>query len=223
MVEQINLRVVYNHEMKRAYIFHGWEATSESNWFPWLASELRKKDFEVTAPNFPNSMNPVLSEWLEYFDVAARSNRAEIGRHRMSQLQNSILIGHSLGAPYILRLLEKFATENLEHMSGGESIKPVYTNRIKAAFLVSAFDRSLGFPEIDNFVEKPYNYQKIKNACEKFYIFQGENDPYIPLWIAEEMAKKLDAELIIEPNGDHLNAPAGFLEYPKLLDFIIKV
>lgn len=201
--------VVYNVQMKKAFIIHGWEATSESNWFPWLAQELRKKDFEVTAPNFPNTANPVLSEWLK-----------EIGK---AKLENSILIGHSLGAPFILRLLEKFASESLEHMSGGESIKPVYTNRVKAAFLVSAFDRSLGFNEIDNFVEESFSWEKIKNACEKFYIFQGENDPYIPLWIAEEMAKKLDAELIIEPNGDHLNAPAGFLEYPKLLEKILSI
>lgn len=208
--------------MKRVYIFHGWEATSESNWFPWLAAELRKNDFEVTAPNFPNSANPQLEEWLNF--VAPGLVPANISRQPQGlQLQDSILIGHSLGAPFILRVLEKFAAENLEHMSGGESIKPVYANRVKAAFLVSAFDRSLGFSEIDNFVDKPFNWQKIKNACEKFYIFQGENDPYIPLWIAEEMAKKLNAELIVEPNGDHLNAPAGFLEYPKLLEKIISI
>lgn len=213
--------------MKRAYIFHGWEATNESNWFPWLAQELRKKEFEVTAPNFPNTANPQLDEWLDFIGSRAPLARPEnISLPRQAkglQLQNSILIGHSLGTPFILRLLEKFASENLEHMSGGEMIKPVYTDRVKAAFLVSAFDRSLGFPEIDNFVEKPFNWQKIKNACEKFYIFQGENDPYIPLWIAEEMAKKLDAELIVEPNGDHLNAPAGFLEYPRLLEKILSV
>ena len=211
--------------MKSAVIIHGWEADSTSNWFPWLAHELRKKEYNVIVPDFPNSQNPDLSEWLDYFNnVAAGLVPAEYkGRPQGSRLQNSILIGHSLGVPFILRLLEKYASENLEHMSGGEMIKPVYNNPVKAAFLVSSFDRSLGIPELENFIDKPFDWKKIKNACEKFYIFQGENDPYIPLWIAEEMAKKLDAELIVEPNGDHLNAPAGFLEYPKLLEKILSL
>jgi predicted alpha/beta hydrolase family esterase len=193
--------------MKRAFIFHGWGADNMSNWFPWLAGELQKKDFEVTAPNFPDTMNPKLDEWMKEVPI--------------EKLQNAVLIGHSLGAPFIFRLLEKFVTENLEHMSGGEMIKPVHVNRAKAAFLVSSFDRSLGIPEIENFTEKPFDWKKIKNACEKFYVFHSDNDPYIPLWIGEEIAKKLDAELIVEKNGDHLNAPAGFLEYPKLLEKIM--
>ncbi len=215
--------------MKNAFIFHGWGADSTSNWFPWLASELTKKDFKVAVPDFPNTMNPRLEEWMEYSEnVVARPWRAEKEVLSFKQpkglpLQDSILIGHSLGTPFILRLLERYATDHLEHMSGGEQIHPVYNNRVKAAFLVSAFDRSLGIPEIDNFTELPFDWRKIKNACEKFYIFQSDNDPYIPLWIAEEMAKKLNAELIVEKNGDHLNAPGGFLEYPKLLKKILSL
>jgi predicted alpha/beta hydrolase family esterase len=29
--------------MKRVIIIHGWEASPESNWFPWLKNELEKK------------------------------------------------------------------------------------------------------------------------------------------------------------------------------------
>ena len=217
--------------MKRIIIFHGWEADSTSNWFPWLADELRKKDFNVIVPDFPNTMNPKLGEWIDFVAAGLTSSSEALSEGRIPannsrqpqglQLQNSILIGHSLGTPFILRLLEKFASENLEHMSGGEMIKPVYTNRVKAAFLVSSFDRTLGIPELDNFVNKPFNWQKIKNACEKFYVFHSDNDPYIPLWIGEEIAKKLNAELIIEKDGEHLNAVGGLLEYPRLLETIV--
>lgn len=203
------MRICYNREVKNAIIIHGWGADSTSNWFPWLADELRKKDFEVTVPDFPNTLEPQLNEWL--------------GVLSKQKLENTILIGHSLGTPFIFRLLEKFATENLEHMSGGEMIKPVYTNRVKAAFLVSSFDRTLGIPELDNFVDQPFNWQKIKNACEKFCVFHSDNDPYIPLWIGEEIAKKINAELIVEKDGEHLNAVGGFLEYPKLLEKILSM
>lgn len=216
--------------MKSVCIFHGWGADSSANWFPWLAAELRKKDYEVSVPDFPNTLNPDLEEWINYFgkNVVACPWRAEkhvinLKQSKGLQLQDSVLVGHSLGTPFILHLLEKYATENLQHMSGGEMVKPVYNNRIKAAFLVSVFDRSLGIPEIENFTDKPFNWEKIQNACEKFYVFHSDNDPYIPLWIAEEIAKKLNAELIIEHNGEHLNAPAGFLEYPRLLEKILLV
>lgn len=180
--------------MKNAVIVHGWGADSQSNWFPWLKKELEKEKFKVTVPNFPNTQTPVLTEWLEYF-----ADKVEING-------DTLLIGHSLGVPLILRFLEQ-----LEE-----------TKKIKSAFLVAGFERSLGIAETDNFVDKPFNWEKIKQACRKFCVIHSDNDLYIPLYIAEDLAEELESELIVEHNGGHLNAPGGYLKYPKLLELTMQ-
>ncbi len=180
--------------MKNAVIIHGWGADSKSNWFPWLKTELEKQGIRISVPDFPNSQNPVLSEWLHYFEKNVQVD------------QNTILIGHSLGVSFILHLLE--------HLPPNK--------KIKAAFLVATFDRSLAIPEIENFVDKPFNWQKIKTLCKKFFVINSDNDPYIPIEIGENLAKNLDTKLIIEHNGEHLSNPDGMLGYPKLLEHILR-
>lgn len=179
--------------MKNAVIVHGWGADSQSNWFPWLKVELEKKDFRVSVPDFPNSQNPVLSEWFHYFEKNISVN------------QNTIMIGHSLGVSFILRFLEQLDLKK----------------SINASFLIAGFERSLDIPEIENFVEKPFNWQKIKVSCEKFFVINSDNDPYIPIQIGEDLAKNLETKLLIEHEGNHLDAPDGFLSYPRLLNLIL--
>ena len=64
---------------------------------------------------------------------------------------------------------------------------------IKAAFFVAGFIGLLGKPDFDNinksFVDKSFDWQKIKQNCLKFFVFQSDNDPYVPLEKAEQLAK----------------------------------
>ncbi|MBI4078976.1 MAG: serine hydrolase family protein [Candidatus Levybacteria bacterium] len=177
--------------MKNAVIIHGWGANSESNWFPWLANELEQKGWRATVPDFPNSENPILTEWLEYFQKNVTID------------QDSILIGHSLGVPFILRLLEQSK------------------EKIKAAFLVSGFERSLTIVEIENFVNKPFDWEKIKSVCKHFVVINSDNDPYIPLSIGKDFAKHLDTKLIVEHNAGHINDMHAIFAYPRLRDRIL--
>ena len=180
---------------KDAIIVHGWGADSQSNWFSWLAQELKKRGFSVQVPNFPNTNSPKLTEWLKFFEENITINK------------DTILIGHSLGVPFILRFLEK--------LPEGQ--------KIKAAFFVSGFERPLDCKEIENFVDKPFDWKKIRKGCEKFVVIHSDNDPYVPLQIGKDLAKSLNAELVIEHAADHLNAPGGYLSYPKLLNLVLKI
>ncbi|MBI4130739.1 serine hydrolase family protein [Candidatus Roizmanbacteria bacterium] len=184
--------------MKQAFIIHGWGANSESNWFPWLKRELEKNEWKVTVPNMPNTENPKMEEWIKYFEavVARRGQRLKAGQGPAT----TILIGHSLGAPFILRYLEK--------------------NKASRVYLVAGFHKPLGFPATENFVNKPFDWEVIKSHCKKFIVINSDNDPYIPREIGKELAKKLGVQEIIEHGGSHLNAPGGFLEYPVLLNLI---
>ena len=71
------------------------------------------------------------------------------------------------------------------------------------------------------FVDKQFNWEKIKNSCGKFIIFASDNDEYIPLEVGEEIAKNLNAEFNVIHDGGHLNKKAGYDNFPLLLETII--
>ena len=83
--------------MNKVFIIHGTEGYPEENWFPWMKSELEEKGCEVIVPQFPSP--PVvaakISEWFDVFKP-----------YQQTLDENTILIGHSLGGVFTLRILE---------------------------------------------------------------------------------------------------------------------
>lgn len=183
--------------MTTVFIFHGYGANPDANWFPWLKIELEKKGHTVFVPAFPDTDHPDREKWLEHFE-----------KYKKHVDEDTIFVGHSLGAPFILNILETLD-------------KP-----IKAAFLVSGFIGKLG-PMFDPYVgsisTRDFNWGKIKENCKKFVLFASDNDPYVPLEKAEELNKKLPSELIIIKGGEHLNAGSGYFTFDELRDAILQV
>ena len=102
--------------MTTFYLIHGSYGNPNENWFPWLKEELEKDGHEVVAPTFPTPENQSLDSWKEI----------------LSELpEDCVVIGHSLGVPFLLTLLE--------------------TQKAKAAFFVAGFASLLGneFDEVN--------------------------------------------------------------------------
>ena len=179
------------------FIIHGIYANPKANWFPWLKRELESRGHEVIVPKFPTPLDQSLESWHRVF--ANYENKIN---------EETVFIGHSLGASFILSYLEK-------------------TNKkIKAAFLVAGFFKLLNSPydEINkSFIDKEFNWNKIKNNCEKFVVIASDNDEYISLDMGKELAKNLKAESKIVHNGGHLNKESGYDKFPRLLDLISKI
>jgi len=178
-----------------AFIIHGAYGSSQENWFPWLKSKLEEKGLKVYAPDFPTPEGHNLYNWLEIFDdyVSALNN-------------SSIIIGHSMAPAFILSVLEKL------------------NFRIKAAFFVAPFIGPLNL-ELDDinktFTEKEFDWNKIKQNCERFYIYSSENDPFVPLRKGEELSDILNAKFNVITNAGHFNQKAGYTTFPKLLEDIL--
>ena len=176
------------------FIFHGIYGHPQENWFPWLKKELESRGFEVIVPKFPTPINQTRESWLRV-----------ILKYEERMNNETVLIGHSLGAAFILDYLEQ-------------------TNKkIKAAFLVAGYHKLINneFDELNKtFVGREFNWEKIKGNCGKFFVIASDNDPYIPLGINEELAEILDGELIVVHKGGHLNKKAGFDQFPQLLEII---
>lgn len=176
---------------KRIIIIHGWEASPQANWFPWLKENLEKIDCEVTVPAMPNADSPVMAEWL-----------AKLKEVAVSPDENLYLVGHSLGVITILRYLESLSEDR----------------QIGGAVLVAGFPESIGYKEINSFFEKPLNYEKVKKSAKKFIAIHSDNDPYVPMKNGELLRDKLGAELIVIERAGHLNAGDGYGQLPQALD-----
>ena len=179
------------------FIVHGVYANPEANWFPWLKKELEKNGFECIVPKFPTPLDQTLESWIRTIN----KYKNEIG-------EETALVGHSLGAAFILNYLEKI------------------NKKIKAAFLVAGFFKPLGsdYDKLnETFINKNFDWKKIKNNCGKFFVIGSDNDEYISIDITKDLAKSLDAKLKIIHNGGHLNKKAGYGKFPELLDLISKI
>lgn len=142
--------------MKNALILHSAANNSRGNWFPWLKKELEKKGYTVWVPDLPNADNPKVTTWLEHIF----SNR------NWKFTKESIIIGHSAGATFILRLLEKLPKDVKIHAA------------ILVAGPVELGTKKDYFPYKEDLVKAPFHWEKIKESCGKFYFIHSDNDLY---------------------------------------------
>ena len=176
------------------FIFHGTEGYPEENWFPWLKGKLEIQGHKVIVPQFPTS--PVVpAKIAEWFSV--------LQNYKTYLNENTIIVGHSLGGKFALRVLEKLS------------------HPVKAVFLVGT---PVGVPPIANnerdnaFTNNNFDWQNIKSKAKNFIVYQSDNDPFVGLENGKQLAKNLGVELSFIPNAGHFNAPAGYLEFPELLE-----
>jgi len=180
--------------MPTVFIFHGVGGHSQENWFPWLKKELEAQDYRVIVPDFPHAERPALAEWLEHF--RAYEDLVD---------DRTIFVGHSLGGALALRLLER-------------AKKP-----IRACILVASVWGIMGNdfdPVMNTFTKQPYDWPVIRGNARNFMVIHGDNDPYIRLSLAEELARNLGTTVETISGGGHLNTTAGFAEFPFLLERI---
>lgn len=180
--------------MKNAFIFHGTEGYPEENWFPWLKKELEKKGYPVYVPHFP-SPPKIPAEIARWFDV--------LKDYEQHINEDTILIGHSLGGIFTLRLLEKLR-------------RPV-----KAAIFVGTpigVRPILNYNRDSSFSGFSFDWKSISGKARHFLVFQSNDDPYVSLGNGEQLAKNLNTILNFVPNAGHFNTKAGYTKFDLLLE-----
>ncbi|HVO86710.1 MAG TPA: alpha/beta hydrolase [Candidatus Binatia bacterium] len=185
--------------MNKVFIFHGTEGYPEENWFPWMKKELESKGCEVIVPQFPSP--PVVpAKIAEWFDV--------LRPYLDGMDKNTIIIGHSLGGVFTLRVLEKLK-------------KP-----IKAAFLTGTpigvkpilnYDRDIAFSGFT------FDWELIRKNCKHFEVYQSDDDPYVGLENGKELSSHLGVKLNFIPNAGHFNKKAGYVKFETLRDRLLTI
>jgi predicted alpha/beta hydrolase family esterase len=180
----------------RVVIVHGSFGNVEENWIPYLKDSLIKRGCEVVVPQLPNGDDQNLANWQSIF------------LDQVGELdENTILVGHSIAPAFLLALLS------------------IPNKKVKAFISVSGFLHDLGFPDFDlvnkTFTHYDFDWDTVKSNVHAGFAFHGVDDPYVPVWMGQEIADLLNVKLEEIPSGGHLNESAGFIEFPILLNKII--
>lgn len=186
--------------MTKVIIAHGIFGDQHEHWFPWLKTELEKLGHEVWCETLPSPAAPQREAWA---GVLAE------------QLQpDCVVIGHSLGVPAALRALE----------ASPDSIKAFYS----VAGFVTTPDNE--FTDLmRNFTDEPFNFMRLSQQCEKWYVWTADDDPYLGinyskdiingLLLAETDEKRLSWRVF--PERNHLGTWEGSNgKFEELLDSI---
>jgi uncharacterized protein len=178
--------------LKEIVIVHGTGGNPDENWFPWLAERVREGGHRAVVPTFPTPDGQDPESWLRVLDESVGDLSAE-----------TVLVGHSLGVAFLLRALERSDTQ------------------VAGTLLASGFIGELGLDEFDPlnapFFEQEFNWEAIRNASEMFRLYNGADDPYVPLSKGEELAALLGVEMTVIDGGGHLNTSSGYTKFELLL------
>jgi len=179
--------------MQNVFIFHGVGGSPDENWFPWLKNELSSRGYNVVIPQFPTPEGQTLKNWLKVLDKYSEFIN-----------EDTILIGHSLGVPFALNVVER--------------------HKVKAAYLVAGFYGKAGNdfdPGMVTFAQREFDWSKIRENCENFTVYHSDNDPYIRIEKAQKLAEKLNTKVTLIPNAGHINQGSGYTKFEKLFEDIL--
>ncbi len=180
-------------------IVHGSYGHPQENWFPWLKAELEKEGHTADVPAFPTPEGQTWNNWYPMAKEALKDHK----------LGDTILIGHSIGAAFVLRLAERTAFP------------------FRAVFAVCPFMHELGLEMFDvlntTFIRPEPNWNDVKAGAKHIVCIAGDDDPYVPLAMPRKIAEKAGAEMVEIPNGGHLNAEAGCTKFPLLLNRLLSL
>ena len=173
------------------FIFiHGTKGYPENNWFPWLKEQLQTRGHHVIAPQFPINEDQNLSNWFKTLEDCEIND-------------NTIIVGHSVGAAFIPSIAEKYS--------------------FRAAFLVCGFCRKLGLDfdsALETFVEKDFDWKRIRSNCSRYYQINSSDDPYVSVEQAKALESQLGVKMLLLNNAGHVNQNSGYTKLDEILPLI---
>lgn len=176
-------------------IVHGSFGDPFGNWQPWLFQEATKLGKRVLCPHFPGPDEQSLESWTRTLDSYRNYLSADL-----------IVFAHSLGPAFVL----DYCVQNSVIIRKFVGIVPFYDligidefDKINASFFV---------PDL--------NLARFQELCPDRNSIYSDNDPYVPRSHCERLTELIDAKAKVVSGGGHLNAAAGFTEFPLLLDYI---
>ena len=205
-------------------ILHGSFGNSQENWFPWLKQQLENQGHSVVVPNFPTD------DWDELEKHGAKANKNQTLPNWLATFKTQVipnidpskpisLAAHSLGPLFTLHALKTFdlKVDTAVYVAPFLNRLPNIAKPIDIGARTFYLDTA-NKPEnqIDGSLPINLDFNKLKNQIKTAYALYSDNDPYVPTQQSLDFAQAINAKPIQIKSGGHLNATAGYNEFPKL-------
>ena len=184
------------NRMNNYFILHGSFGSPFSNWIPWLRAELEKDNMQVYTPDFPIGVG------YQNYDNWSKVLNSYVDAGLINE--NTIIYAHSISPIFICKFLAN------------------HKINVKRLVFVCGFNNYLGInDEYDNVNKSMFfdNLEDVKNYCNDIICYYSNNDPYVKLEAEKEFADIVATEQHCIPNGGHLNAESGYIEFKELLEY----
>jgi predicted alpha/beta hydrolase family esterase len=189
---------VFNQEMARVLINHGWTNTRQvGHWQRLLASALRVDGHQVLYPQYPNTQKPVFDEWQELL-------AAELELLNEAGAGETVVICHSLGCVNFLIAAKR----------------GLITTPIDRVLLVAPADpRTLG--EIPEFrFEVAESKDALNRIAKSVTLVGSDKDPWTPSGVQKTFGEPLGLEAVILPGAGHLASADGFGPWAGVVNWV---
>lgn len=184
-----------NFQNKRVIIVHGYAASPQSHWFPWLKKTLENQGAVVTVACMPNSSTPDPVEWLQFLENLS-----------LPLDENTIFIGHSLGCITVLNYLNKYSKE---------------IDKIGGYILVSGFDETLEtLPSLKKHTDCKLDYTALVSLTEQRISIISSNDGIVNPKLSENLARLLKTDTVHVKNAGHFLDRDGYKEFTDILSVL---
>lgn len=99
----------------KVYIVHGYTASPEHHWFPWLAGELSKRGIACECLAMPDAHHPTPESWQAYLEKQVQFDA------------QTVVVGHSLGCIAWLNFFAKIEQMPLAAVFVSGFYQPLHT------------------------------------------------------------------------------------------------
>jgi len=180
----------------RLLVLHGYMATPEDHWFPWLAKRGRDLGMDVRVPRMADPQRPEASVWRETVRDQINAAAADL-----------YVVAHSLGALAALAALSE--------------VEPAAP--LAGLILVSGFSRPLpAIPELDGFcTHSAWDVDSVRRKAPQRAIFLSEDDPLVPPEWTRDLASRLQAPVHALPGAGHFLATDGFTQFNAVYEALL--
>lgn len=183
--------------MSNYFLIHGSFSSPFSNWIPYLRGKLESLEKVVYTPDLPSGVGyQNYDSWKKMMDVYVDSGLIN---------ENTVIFAHSIGPVFI----SKYLIEKKIH--------------VKRLVFVCGFNNYLGInDEYDAVNESMYldNLSDVKECADDIVCMYSDNDPYVRMDVEKKFAESVTDNIIVYPDGGHLNSESGYQEFPDLLKYI---
>lgn len=184
--------------MKKIYLVHCWDGTSNDGWYPWIEQELKKYNVEVIRFDMPNTANPTIEEWVSTLN------------EKVDKLdEETYFMGHSIGCQTIMRYLE---TKEATKIGGILLVAPWLD------LLPEAVEDEDSYNTAYPWIHTPINFTKVKEFSENINCIFSDDDYFVDLNQEQEFKQKLNAKTIIVNEKGHISQDDDIFELNEILE-----